>query len=61
MPDSFETIVANWATDREIPLTVATTKLDGSPAWVEAKLTYAAGGCERVIKLLLDLGMKERN
>jgi len=54
MPDTWNNLVADWATDRGHPLTDVTVRLLGTPLWVEARLRHAAGASDTVCRMLLD-------
>jgi len=58
-PTSFETLIANWATDRGIPLSEAVIRLEGTPMWVKAKLCFAVHGAdaEPEIRRFLDAAL----
>ena len=59
MDCEFDQLVANWATDKGVPVTCAKARLMGTPEWVEARLQHSKGASDRVVRMQLDAGYME--
>ena len=59
MDYEFDQLVANWATDKGVPVTCAKARLMGTPEWVEARLSHAQGNGEQDVRAILDVGYRE--
>jgi len=56
---SWDTILANWATDAGLGHDAALLHLGGTMAFLEARWQHKAGASERVVRLQLDEALRD--
>jgi len=56
---TFDTILANWATDAGLPHDSALIALGATSSFLEARKQHKAGASERVVRLQLDLALSD--